>query len=220
MASLLSEKDSTPKYLETARRHMRTCSKTPGATPYAQRIEPIYNKLVIVQVKREEAQIEIQNGYDDIDLADTLLDDTVRDLYDLTTIADRRNAGLPLLPKIFPNGTFGYIVDSPLTVEIDEVKKIIDRLKEFDTEGKLSEFIEKLTAGITAVEQAIDTLKSKMENYKSIKSEMEIIKSDLRWQYEVNYLDARKQMGRKRAESLFPRTRKYSKPSADDGSEE
>jgi hypothetical protein len=44
-----------------------------------------------------------------------------------------------------------------------------------------------------------------MDSYKSVKSEAEIIKSDLRWQYEVNYLDARKQMGRKRAELLFPK---------------
>ena len=61
---------------------------------------------------------------------------------------------------------------------------------------------------MTGVEQAIEALKGKMNSQKAIKSEAEIIKSDLRLQYEVNYLDARKQMGRKRAELLFPKKNK------------
>ena len=124
-----------------------------------------------------------------------------------------------LLPKVFPDGKFGYVVDSPLTVEIDEVNKIIDRLKEADTEGKFTEYVDKLTTGITSVQEAIDALKTKMGTYKSVKSETEIIKSDLRWQYEVNYLDARKQIGRKRAELLFPKKSSNTKNIAEETEE-
>ena len=211
MASLLLSSDSLPRHLEIARRHMRKCSKTPGAAPFGENIKPLYDKLVAIQSKLDQAQSDIQDGYDDIELADTLLDDTVRDLFDLITIADRRNTGMPLLPKVFPTGKFGYIVDSPLAAEIDEVKKIIDRLKEADNEGKYTDNITKLTENMTGVEQSIEALKTKMDSYKSVKSETEITKSDLRWQYEVNYLDARKQMGRKRAELLFPKKSNSSK---------
>lgn len=205
MASLLLIGDSLPRHLEITRRHLRKCSKTPGAASFAERIKPIYDNLKSIQSKLTLGQEEIQDGYDDIDLADTLLDDTVRDLFDLVTISDRRASGLPLLPQVFPAGKFGYIVDSPLASEIDEVKKTIDRLTEADTEGKFAEYVEKLTAGINAVEESIDALKAKIESQKSLKSEAEVIKSNLRWQYELNYLDARKQMGRKRAELLFPK---------------
>ena len=220
MATLLSVGDSLPRHLEITRRHMRKCSKTPGAASFGEAIKPHYDKLKSIQGKLEEAQEEIQNGYDDIDLADTLLDDTVRDLFDLITISDRRSNGMPLLPKVFPGGTFGYIVDSPVANEIDEVNKIIDRLKEADSEGKFTEYIDKLTANAANVKEAIDALKTKMDAYKSVKSETEIIKSDLRWQYEVNYLDARKQIGRKRAELLFPKKTNNAKPVVDDTAEE
>ncbi len=219
MASLLLSSDSLPKHLETARRHMRKCSKTNGASPFAESIKPLFDKLKAIHGKLDQAQEEIQDGYDDIDLADTLLDDTVRDLFDLITIADRRNTGMPLLPKIFPEGKYGYIVDSPLAVEIDEVKKIIDRLKEADTDGKFTDNTTKLTENMTGVEQSINALQKKMEKYKSVKSETEIIKSDLRWQYEVNYLDARKQMGRKRAELLFPKKSNSSKTIVEEAEE-
>lgn len=219
MASLLLSGDSLPRHLEITRRHMRKCSKTNGAAPFGERIKPLYDKLKAIYGKLETAQEEIQDGYDDIELADTLLDDTVRDLFDLITISDRRNTGMPLLTKIFPEGKFGYVVDSPLATEIDEVKKIIDRLNESDTEKKFAEFITKLTEGMTGVEQSINAQQKKMEKFKSVKSEAEIIKSDLRWQYEVNYLDARKQMGRKRAELLFPKKNNSSKSIEEEATE-
>jgi hypothetical protein len=170
------------------------------------------DKLVAIQSKLDQAQEEIQDGYDDIELADTLLDDTVRDLFDLVTIADRRNTGMPLLSKIFPEGKYSYIVDSPLAVEINKVKKIIDRLNEANTDGKFTDNIDKLTQNMSGVKQSIEAQKTNMETYKSVKSETEIIKSDLRWQYEVNYLDTRKQMGRKRTELLFPKKSTVQKP--------
>jgi hypothetical protein len=206
MASLLLSGDSLPRHLEITRRHMRKCSKTNGAAPFGERIKPLYDKLKAIYGKLETAQEEIQDGYDDIELADTLLDDTVRDLFDLITISDRRNTGMPLLPKVFPEGKFGYVVDSPLATEIDEVKKIIDRLNEADTENKFDRVCNKANREHDRRRAVHRThSKTKMDSYKSVKSEAEIIKSDLRWQYEVNYLDARKQMGRKRAELLFPK---------------
>lgn len=205
MATLLLQGDSLPQHLEMTRRHIRKCSKTPGASPYAERIRSAFDKLKVIQGKLQLAQADLQDGYDDIEMADTLLDDTVRDLFDQITIADRRATGVPFLPKVFPGGKFGYIVDSPVLAEIDEAKKIIDRLNEADTEKTYTSFVKRLTTNIAGVEQALDAQKAKMESYKSLKSEAEIIKSDLRWQYEVNYLDARKQMGRKRAELLFPK---------------
>jgi hypothetical protein len=157
MASLLLSGDSLPRHLEITRRHMRKCSKTRGS-PFGENIKPIYDKLVAIQSKLETAQEEIQDGYDDIELADTLLDDTVRDLFDLITIADRRNTGMPLLPKVFPEGKYGYIVDSPLAAEIDEVKKIIDRLNEQTQKINLPN-ITKLTENMTGVAQSIEALK-------------------------------------------------------------
>ena len=205
MASLILTGDSLPRHKEMTRRHMRKCSKTPGAAPYGERIKPLYDKLSGLQSELDKVKLEIQDGYDDIELADTFLDDAVRDLFDLITIADRNNTGMPLLPKIFPEGKFGYIVDSPYAIEIDEVKKIIDRLNEADTDNSYTDNRAKLSENMQDVEQSIEVLKEKLKSHNAIKSETEIVKSDLRWQYEVNYLDARKQMGRKRAELLFPK---------------
>jgi hypothetical protein len=86
MASLLLSGDSLPRHLEITRRHMRKCSKTNGGSPFWRTHKAFYDKLVAIQSKLETAQEEIQDGYDDIELADTLLDDTVRDLFDLITI--------------------------------------------------------------------------------------------------------------------------------------
>jgi hypothetical protein len=66
---------------------------------------------------------------------------------------------MPLLPKVFPEGKFGYIVDSPLAAEIDEVKKIIDRLNEADTEKKFADNVTKLTENMTGVAQSIEAQK-------------------------------------------------------------
>jgi len=220
MATLLQSSDSLPRHLEVVRRHMRKCSKTPGASSFGETIKPIYEKLKAIKGKLNAEQEEIQDCYDDIELFDTLLDDTVRELFGMITISDRNSASMPLLPKIFSGGTFGYIVDSPVEAEIDEVNKIIDRLKEADTEGKFSEYIGKLTAGIESVQEAMDALKTKMNAFKSVKSETEILKSELRWQYEVNYLDARKKFGRKRAELLFPKKNSRTKNATEDSGDE
>lgn len=58
---------------------------------------------------------------------------------------------------------------------------------------------------VTASRKAIKAYEESIKQLKTTQAEEDIAKATLRRQYEINYLDARKQLGKTLAERLFPK---------------
>ena len=138
MAQLLYERDSTRKHLSATHRHMRLCRQFNGTQSLVDQVQLPYNafrdKHEATRNKREQRE----DRYDDLLTADNQLDDQVRLVFRRCEEHDRATPAEAVMPRVFPEGKFGHIVNMNL-------------------------------------------------------------------QYENNYLDARKQFGKSRAERLFPK---------------
>ena len=100
------------------------------------------------------------------------------------------------------------------------VEKLAMRLENLGEKHPLYALAQELRTFINASLKAILAYQESVQVLKACETECEMARTALRRQYEVNYLDARKQLGRALAERLFPalNTRsKSDKTSADAG---
>lgn len=146
-----------------------------------------------------------EDRYDDLLIADTQLDDQVRLVFRRCEEHDRAMPTEAVMPRIFPEGKFGHIVNMNLREEPDTVMNIVLRLENLGKDHTLYPLAKNLRTQITASRKAIKAYEEMMSQVKISQAEEEIGRATLRRQYENNYLEARKQLGKIRAERLFPK---------------
>lgn len=219
MAQLLFDRDSTDKHLNATRRHLRSTRKIKGGDKLAGNIQPLYDQLIQKQADRLDKETARQDANDDLLLADTNLDNAVRNTFEGCNQHDRANPTDQVLKKVFPDGTFGDIVRLPIKDEPDEVEAIARRLESLGESHPLYAQAAVLRQRVTASHAAIDTLKTAIKDEKKAEADEEIAQAELRRQYENNYLDARKEFGRSVAEQLFPKLSGSSSRTVDVGQE-
>ena len=205
MASMIRETASTDSHLNSARRHQRLCRQVKGAEKYSEAIQPQMDEL---KAKREETKSKVDNkqdAYDDMILADLNLDNRVRTLHESSKQYDRDNPGANVLIQIFPDGNFSHIVKTSRTKEPDVVEKLAVRVENLGENHVLYPLAQQLRTDIEASHAAIVRFAAAIREQKITEAEEEIAQVHLRRQYEANYLDARKELGRAAADRLFPR---------------
>lgn len=204
MATMLQDRDSSDKHLDYVRLHSRRCNKNKGTEFLAQRIKPLADTLSEKKVVTKQTIQNRQDANDDIKLEDTILDNEVRTVHEKCLQYDRDNLGHSVLTKIFPNGSFGWIVKLTEKEEPDEIDKLTIRIENLGSDHPLFPHAAILKEKANAVRNAIKAYNEAVTLQKSAEAEEEIAQASLRREYENNYLDARGQFGKAKAEMLFP----------------
>jgi hypothetical protein len=204
MARLLYKQDSTALHKRLTRRHIRLCGQIKGGAAYAQAIQPKLDDLLQKEQASAATDEMYENTYDDLLLKDADLDDAVRTLFERSKQHDRDNGGR-ISVLLFPDLTFSDIINMPYAEEPKKVNSLIQKLETLEQGHELRSLIDILQQRVNAVNVALDARKQAAENIRRCQVDEELAKNELRTQYEANYLDARKSLGRQIAESLFPK---------------
>lgn len=205
MAQLLYERDSTRKHLDATRRHQRLCRQLSGTEPLVEAIQLPYHELKNKHAATQKQEEQREDRYDDLLIADTQLDDQVRNVFRRCEEHDRATPAGAILPLIFPQEKFGPIVNMNTQQEPDTVAHLALRLESLGKEHPLFPLAKELRTLVAASRKAIAAYEASGLQVKQCQAEEEIAKATLRRQYETNYLDARKQFGKMRTERLFPK---------------
>ena len=212
MATLLYPRDSADKHLRAVRMHMRRCAIIKGSNDFATAIKPYYTQL---SEKRNTSAIkaeEMEDAYDMAMFYDAELDANIKFLYSACDRYDQETPGALTLKKVFPQGKFTPITNMNYEKQIGEVKHLLLRLQSLGENHPLNTFVSEINDKLNSADNAISTYKAAVAAKKLAQSDEDIAKSALAAQYEHNYLEARKVLGRSIAEKLFPVIRKKNTP--------
>ncbi len=205
MARLLYERVSTRKHLSATRRHMRLCRQFNGTQFLVDQLQLPYNSVKDKHAATRNKQEQREDRYDDLLIADNQLDDQVRLVFRRCEEHDRATPAAAVMPRVFPEGKFGHIVNISLQEEPDTVERLALRIETLGKEHTLFPLAAQLRKQVAASRKAIKAYEDVIKQLKSCEADEEIAQATLRRQYENNYLDARKQLGKIRAERLFPK---------------
>jgi hypothetical protein len=206
MARLLAERDSTQLHLTLARRHERLARRY-RQDSLADTIKASAKTLQDKADLSAERDLDRQAAYDNVIAADADLDDTVRNLYNSAEIQSRQNPSAPTLISLFPDGGFTSITDEPLTQEPAAVIALATKVDSLGATHTLAPHAALLRTAAQGVTDALAAQETAIRASKAADAEEEIAAAALRRQYEGNYLDGRKTLGRALAERLFPSAR-------------
>lgn len=204
MARLLADRDSTNLHLSLARRHERLARRY-GQAGLAAPLAALVADLKSKQTQAEEKLLDRQSAYDDVIAADGDLDDSIRNLYNSAEIHDRANPGATTLPILFPEGGFGAIIEEPTPQQPATADALATKVSGLGQNHPLAIHAQSITQRAEDVRSALRALDSAVRAQKTAEAEEELAQAAMRRQYEVNYFEARKTLGRVVAERLFPR---------------
>jgi hypothetical protein len=220
MARLLYVYDSLALHKRLTRRHIRLCGQVKGGAMYAQAIQPKLDKLLQTEQVSTTVGEAYENTYDDLIFKDMELDNSVRTVFERSKQYDRDNGG-NVSVLLFPDLTFSDIVNLPYSEEPKKVKDLIQKLETLEPAHELRSLIGVLQQKVDAVNAALDARQQAADNVRRCQIDEELVKGELRAQYEANYLDARKSLGKQVAESLFPKlAKRHAKEDAEISKEE
>jgi hypothetical protein len=210
MARLLYIHDSAALHKRLTRRHIRLCGQVKGGVSYAQAIQPKLDNLLQKSQALSGAEEMYENTYDDLIFKDADLDDGVRTLFERSRQYDRENGG-NIAVLLFPDLTFSDIVNMPYSEEPKKVSSLIQKLETLEPTHELRPLAGMLQQKVDAVNSALNARQQAADNIRRCQVDEELAKNEVRAQYETNYLDARKSLGKQIAESLFPKVSKTAK---------
>ena len=205
MAQLLYSRDGLQKHLGAARRHMRLCRQFNGTQFLVDQIQLPYNDLLAKEAATLKKEEQREDRYDDLLVADNQLDDQVRSVFRRCEEYDRANPANAALHLVYPEGKFGHIISMNMQQQPDTVEQVALRIERLGKDHPLLPLAKDLRDMVTASRKAIKAYEESIKQLKTTQAEEDIAKATLRRQYEINYLDARKQLGKTLAERLFPK---------------
>lgn len=203
MAQLLYERHSTNVHLNIVKRHIRLARQFKGAEELVTTIEPVCNELAAKAAAATSATEETECKRDLLALADSSLDDKVRDLNEACKKYDRDHPGIPVSTLLFPDGISPFIY-APVETEPTLVEKLILGIQSLGAGHSLAEHIGTLQDAVAASTTAIGELKDAITAQKMAEALEAIAKMNLTRQYEQNIYTAGSKFGKAFANRLFP----------------
>lgn len=207
MARQLYPRDSAAFMLNAIRRHQRLCRKNPSGAVFIQAIQPAATTLEQRVNLLVQAALARQDAYDDVLLADSDLDNAIRNVFDACKTYERQHTGEALVNKIFSNGGYSDIVRMPYAEEPNAADTIALKIENLVNNHPVYAMAATIRQAANAVRKAIELHKETIRKEKAAEAELEIAKADTIRAYEVNYLDARRKLGSTNADRLFPALR-------------
>jgi hypothetical protein len=215
MARLLYKDDSVALHKRLTRRHIRLCGQVKGGAPFAIAIQPKLDNFLQTEQALSAANETYENTYDDLILKDEDLDNSVRTLFERSRQYDREN-GSNVSVLLFPDLTFSDIINMPYSEEPKKVSSLIQKLETLEPGHELRSLVGFLQQRVDAVNMALDARQQASDTIRRCQVNEELAKNEVRAQYEMNYLDARKALGKQIAESLFPKVARRKKKTEED----
>ena len=205
MARMLRSADSADKHLDATRRHIRLCNQVTGAQKYAKAIQPQYAALTEKHAQYKQVIDNRIDAYDDMILHDREQDNSVRTAFERCKQYERENPNDPVLHIIFPHEKYGELIRKNLFKEPNSIEQLAVKFESLGPKHKLFPIAAYLRKYIACMRKSVRAFREALRKEKVAQAQEEMVKSELRTQYEANYLDARKDMGRVHADSLFPK---------------
>jgi len=215
MAQLLYERHSTNVHLNIVGRHIRLARQFKGAEELVTAIEPCYNELAAKAANTILATGETECKRDSLTLADIMLDDKVRDLYEAGKKYDRDHPGIPVTGLLFPEG-LSAVIYAPVESEPTLVEKLIPGVQSLGEGHPLTEHIGALQGAVDNCKTAIADLKAAITAEKMAEALEAIAKVNLTRQYAQNIYAASSKFGKAFANRLFPAIKLSVKSEPDD----
>jgi hypothetical protein len=198
-----------------ARRHIRLCGQFKDTAKYGQAMQSKLTALDEKEQERKAAEDLCEDALDDLTLKDATLDNAVHNLYDYVNIYDRENL-MQYVTVLFPTHRFTDITNLSAAKEPLEVARLIEKLQNFGETELVTSYVYTLTTAMNDVNAALEARRVATENLRRKQGLEELARNDVRMQYELNYLEARKDLGKQKAELLFPKVnRRALKPKSD-----
>jgi hypothetical protein len=201
---MLHQYDSTAMHLRLGRRHVRLCGRIPGAEQFASAIQPKLDSLFAKEQERKAETEKRENAYDDVVLHDTQLDDAVRTVFERVRQYDREHK-TQTLELLFPGKVYSDIINKPLSEEPHAVNKIVVKLEGMDAGPEFREFADMLKQKTEISIDSWNRYQQTVIRCNELTAAEELLKLEVRQQYEYNWLDARKAFGVRVANSIFPK---------------
>lgn len=206
MPANLRMADSFEKCCSSIRSHIRRCGHKKGAEFLVTNIKDPFEKFKTKKVQVDALEEELENAYDNADYQDGEIDNTVRDCSGRAKEIDRKIPGSNLFSKLFPYG-IKEVISLNREKKPDAVDQIAILIENLGSGHELFPFASLLR---TEAQKSRDTNNAYNESVKklnSIKTEFDIVKSDLLTQYTNNILDSKKNFGNEYTDRLFPKNR-------------
>lgn len=193
-------------HLRMGRRHVRLCTRTPGAESFAVVIRPVLDRLTEKELLRVAAEEAREEAYDEAVRCDYYLDNAVRSTFEDIRQHDRDHL-TRMGDLIFPDRGYSYIIRMTFSDKLQEVNKIIEKITALGETHPLNGLIAGLHGKMKDVADAFAAYEAAGSKLSGIQASEEIERLEVRRQYEHNWLDARKQYGASIAQSIFPKIR-------------
>ena len=206
MAKMPQTSSSTAMLIETGRRVCRLCDREGNGTQkYASIIVKTQNDLEKVMESVHSKTFERIADYDALVHAESQLDEEVRSVFYTCRKHDLNVECDPVLEKVFLGSVFFPIIYAPRERKRDLVTRMIARLGSIAPDGDLpAETTTELETALGKMIEAQEKLeKSIMEESRSKALEL-LGKKEYVEQYNFLYYNACSDLGRRKANRLFP----------------
>jgi hypothetical protein len=200
---MLADRDSSALHLSLAHRHQRLARRYNQET-MAETIQAAMTALETRSAATDARELDRQAAYDGVQATDADLDNAVRNLFNDAENFDRANVGAGVVVKLFPEGGFTPVTSLEISKELSAVEGLATRVEALGAQHALKAHAATLRTRAQEVRTAITAMENAIRARAAALAEEEIAQAALRRQYEGNYLDARRSLGRAQAERLFP----------------
>ena len=204
MAKMLSKRNSTPLYLRSTLRHIRLCNRIYGENKYSQAIIPSYDALKLKYEAYEQARLDRYFASDNLFMCDHMLDNAIRTSHERCNQYERENKDAFLLDTFFPDGRFGDIIRQSHAKELNVVEQLALKFESLGDKHPLFKLAAELSGVIRKVKKAMKEYNEAIRTEQLALAEVDIAKETLRKQYAKNYLNAKLEKGRVKADYMFP----------------
>lgn len=218
MAEMLHNSDSSKKHLSVVRRHMRLCTLFPGADFLVTNAQPSYAHLQSTGVAKQAATEAEEDAQDDLDFRGRGAADALRTISERAKQHDRESPGDNAFGHVFPEGGFSEYITNQGTVVAEDCSILAKRIHQLGANHPLNSLAVDLESRAVSIDAGQKNGEAALRARKLAEAEDELAQAALRRVYEHNALDAQKKFG-KRADRLFPRIRKRSRPDENGGEE-
>ena len=206
MARMPQTSSSSATLIEKGRRVCRLCDRVGnGSQKYAALILEAEKELTGIIENVRPRTFERIAAYDAAVLADTQLDDAVRDAFHACRKYDCSFEGVPVMEKVFPGAVFTPIVQASREQELERVTRVIARLSSLATEGgTLAGIAAELDEALKRSAEAQETLEKSILEESRFTALEKLGKKEYVEKYGAVYHKACGELGRAKANKLFP----------------
>lgn len=197
---------SADRLINIGRRFVRLCTRDgAGVQKFIDAVSSALESLSQKSGDYSNAAFDRDTAVDVSGQADYLLDSAVKTAFERCGQHDRDNHSRIVQEKAFSGKKFTPITHAPRHEEIGLVRQVVNRIRELGPESGVSDVAENLENAIAMSEKAKIDLAQKQREFDDAKTLEQIERARFVETYASTYHDMCSELGKVRADSLFPK---------------